>query len=510
MAVQPLAERDQSSMLGSLLKNSNRSLTPAQKQRVLTAYEDNKPTALYLKLATDIALKWKSYTDIADCHLAPTTVGLITQLFKELEGEHGEVFVSRALGYITAARNGLSANELLDILSCDDVVLDDVFQYQSPPVRRLPPLLWLRLKSDLGNYLVEGSTDDTIVYRWYHYLFIEVAKQRYLRELGTQLHQSLANYFMGRWAHSPKPYRSKQTGKTMSALRGVPEQPLILDMNKETNMTINKDGSAIHNKRYNLRTLTELPHHLIEGNMWAEAEEIMCNIPWLEAKCMIGRTYETCLELAQASMKCDTSGNKLDHFYKFMRANSHVLQQQPDLICQQALNQPDTSACCQIAKEYLREHHYRMQCWIDMSKKQTASPLVLTLHHPSAVTLCVLSRQCQYLAAACSDKTLRVWQVANGEHLMTVECDAVAAIFPSHHNWLVVAEHNNLKIFGMGQGGTSKGKLMKVIHVDVDHIPAMFIPKNNKEIHMVSFGKFYKFSSLSGKMLQKKELKVRF
>lgn len=51
------------------------------------------------------------------------------------------------------ARNGLSESELEDILSCDDDVLNDVYQFWKPPLRRLPPLLMARLRTDLQQYL---------------------------------------------------------------------------------------------------------------------------------------------------------------------------------------------------------------------------------------------------------------------------------------------------------------------------------------------------------------------
>lgn len=68
-----------------------------------------------------------------------------------LIAKHGEQFVRRALGYITASKTGLTKSELEDVLSCDDIVLaDEVFKYHVPPIRRLPPLLWTRLRNDLG------------------------------------------------------------------------------------------------------------------------------------------------------------------------------------------------------------------------------------------------------------------------------------------------------------------------------------------------------------------------
>ena len=69
-----------------------------------------------------------------------------------LVSEHGEQLVRRSLGFITASKTGLTKSELEDILSCDDIVLaDEVFKYHVPPIRRLPPSLWTRLRNDLGN-----------------------------------------------------------------------------------------------------------------------------------------------------------------------------------------------------------------------------------------------------------------------------------------------------------------------------------------------------------------------
>ena len=55
------------------------------------------------------------------------------------------------------AKNGLSESELEDILSCDDDVLNDVYVYWTPPIRRLPPLLLVRLRTDLSSYLGKRS-----------------------------------------------------------------------------------------------------------------------------------------------------------------------------------------------------------------------------------------------------------------------------------------------------------------------------------------------------------------
>jgi hypothetical protein len=69
---------------------------------------------------------------------------------------------------------------LEDILSLDDEVLNDVYQYSTPPYRRLPPLIWVRVRADLKDYLTERGAEGTTVLQWYHREFREVAEQRYL------------------------------------------------------------------------------------------------------------------------------------------------------------------------------------------------------------------------------------------------------------------------------------------------------------------------------------------
>jgi len=64
-------------------------------------------------------------------------------------------------GYITASKSGLSEAELEDLLSLDEKVLNDVFQYHLPPVRRIPPLLWTRIRNDLPGELINQSINQS-------------------------------------------------------------------------------------------------------------------------------------------------------------------------------------------------------------------------------------------------------------------------------------------------------------------------------------------------------------
>ena len=231
------------------------------------------PLPLYLKLAFDEALRWKSYTPESDICLEQNVREIIDDMFQRLERRHGKILVSHALAYITASKNGVTEPELEDLLSLDDEVLNDVYQYWTPPVRRLPPLLWIRIRSDIGDYLTERGADGTQVVFWYHRQFIEAARERYLTaKQAKKIHSYMSNYFLGKWSGGvKKPFENKE-GEKKSMDRLVPKQPLMFD---------SREGKEI----FNLRKLSELPFHLLlSENLDKMKEECLCNFEFLLAK----------------------------------------------------------------------------------------------------------------------------------------------------------------------------------------------------------------------------------
>jgi len=266
----PLNEADV--ILDNWLKTANRTILPRQKSYIMETFQ-KCPLPLYLKLAFDEALRWKSFTPASDMYLEPTVREIIDDMFGRMERRHGKVLVSHALAYVTASKNGLTEPELEDLLSLDDDVLNDVYQYWTPPVRRLPPLLWIRIRSDIGDYLIERGADGTQVVFWYHRQFIEAARERYLsEEQSMKIHTNMSEYFLGKWSGGvKKPFVNKE-GKEMSMDRLVPKQPLMFDSRKDKVI-------------YNLRKLSELPFHLLHsGKFDMMREECLCNFEFLSAK----------------------------------------------------------------------------------------------------------------------------------------------------------------------------------------------------------------------------------
>lgn len=276
--------RDTASMiLDAWLKDANHAVTEKQKDLVMAAF-NGCPLPLFLKLSFDESLRWKSYTPVEKAVLKSTVKDSINALFERIERLHGFQLVSHGLAYITAAKNGLSDAELDDVFSIDDEVLNDVYQYWTPPVRRIPPLLWIRIKTDLGSYIVSRGADGVLVNTWYHRQFIETARERYVRpENEAKVHEVLADYFLGKWSGGvAKPVAGKKgdvTEVSDEKDRHVPAQPNIFPKKDEQTKNV-----------YNFRKLNELPRHLIKsGNLQALKDHVIFNFDFLSAKiCALG------------------------------------------------------------------------------------------------------------------------------------------------------------------------------------------------------------------------------
>ncbi|CAH1777750.1 unnamed protein product [Owenia fusiformis] len=263
----------------------NRQLTPEQLNLVITTLQSNEDTLtpLYVKICIDEAALWRSYTALDDCRLQSTVQAAINALFDRIERQHGKTLVSHALGYLTASKNGLSHAEMEDLLSCDEQVLSDVYQYWTPSIRRLPPLLWIRIFTDLSQYLTMQQADGVQVIHWYHRQFIETATKKFLHDNNpafgqpkqfhgsktSYLHENLAYFFLGTWAGVSKPYKNKD-GAIVEADRYLSPQPIEYQPGV-----------------FNLHKLSELPYHLLHAGpkmLDALKSEVILNFSFLLAK----------------------------------------------------------------------------------------------------------------------------------------------------------------------------------------------------------------------------------
>ena len=301
-------------ILDSWLRAANRTILPKQKNYVMESFQ-KCPLPLYLKLSFDEALRWTSYTPYSDIYLEPSVREIIDDLFNRVERRHGKILVSHALAYITASKNGLTESELEDLLSLDDVVLNDVYQYWTPPVRRLPPLLWIRIRSDIGDYLTERGADGTQVVFWYHRQFVEAARERYLADgQAIKIHINMGEYFLGKWSGGvKKPFVNKE-GKEMSMDRLVPKQPLMFDSREDQEI-------------FNLRKLSELPFHLLHsGNLEQMKQECLCNFEFLLAK-LRGTSIQVLISDFSSYLDAKPKDDDVNLLHECLQLCAHSLSQ---------------------------------------------------------------------------------------------------------------------------------------------------------------------------------------
>jgi hypothetical protein len=169
------------------------------------------------------------------------------------------VLVSRSLGYLAAAKNGLSEDELLELLSRDQDVFENFMQraHHTPPEQRLPVVVWSRLYFDLEPYLSERAADGAQLMSFYHRQLREVVAQDYLADdQRRERHAQLAAYF---------------GDDTL--------QPL--EREADGNFTVN------------LRRLSELPYQQTWGELWEGVYETLTDFHFLEMKAAHAGVVET-------------------------------------------------------------------------------------------------------------------------------------------------------------------------------------------------------------------------
>uniref|UniRef100_A0A1I8GHY8 WD_REPEATS_REGION domain-containing protein n=1 Tax=Macrostomum lignano TaxID=282301 RepID=A0A1I8GHY8_9PLAT len=212
MEMEQLTVEEAEKILSSWLAKEGKTLTTPQLEHVLSAF-NCVPLPLQLRLSFHESLNWPP-SFLPREFAAKTLKQSVTFYLSRLESGFGDLLVKRALGYLTAAKNGLTEAELLDILSLDDHVMDVLnFQFHLP-VRRCPPIAWLRLRNALGEFLTEKSVDNCVTIVWAFNMFKEAAAERYLNQKEKPvLHKALAEYFDGMWAgNKRKPHLGNEAG----------------------------------------------------------------------------------------------------------------------------------------------------------------------------------------------------------------------------------------------------------------------------------------------------------
>ncbi len=195
-----LPQADAAAALDDWLHAAQRRLQPAQREYLMAAYA-RSGLPLFLKLAFEHARTWASYSPREEWELGESIEELICGMLQRLslDSNHGSLMVGRSLGYLAAARYGLSEDEMLDLLSSDGEVWEDFDRrtHHAPPEHRLPAIVWSRLYIDLEPYLSERAGPGGALMGFFHRQLAEQAAKRFLAGgQKVQRHEHLSRYFL--------------------------------------------------------------------------------------------------------------------------------------------------------------------------------------------------------------------------------------------------------------------------------------------------------------------------
>ena len=418
--VPQLPSSEATNILEKWLKGSGRSLTQRQQQIVQSVF-DQCSLPLFVKLAFDEVCRWKSYRPEDECVLQLSVREAINSVFQKLEYRHGEVLVSHALRYITQSKHGVSDPEMEDLLSLDDDVLNDVYQYWTPPSRRLPPLLWMRIKADLSSYVVSRGADGVRVNTWYHRQFIETARHRYLsrEEHVTKISKSIGEYFLGTWSSREKPYQDKD-GNDLKADRLVAKQPLVYTSTHSADDTI-----------YNLRKFSELPHSLIGAGMLNSLKEnVLCNYQWLFTKLLATSFRDVITDFNEASEKFPDD-DELVLVREALQLSTSALAQDPSQLASQLVGRL-LDKLKEPGNEYM-EYTRRLVCEQAQHPPQAAlvpdkvcltqpgGAVLHTITAHASFTNVYLTRDKRRIFSASYDGTLKIFDARYGHLIRATE-----------------------------------------------------------------------------------------
>ena len=176
-----LSEEESKQVIKGIVEAQGRTLTEAQVLKIYSEYKENAQP-LTLVVFTHQALEWTSSMAGIELALAHDAKDQFSKKLDDLENRYGPNLVTMFASYVTCVSVGIQERELLDLLSMNTDVLDEVHsgQQDAPEnVLQVPPGLLSRIKYELTNYLEEHRAYGKVVLAWSNRVFYATVADKY-------------------------------------------------------------------------------------------------------------------------------------------------------------------------------------------------------------------------------------------------------------------------------------------------------------------------------------------
>ncbi|GFS29019.1 NACHT and WD repeat domain-containing protein 2 [Trichonephila inaurata madagascariensis] len=285
---------------------TNKKRLSAQEQSMIDEYLKDDTSARYSHLLGLMTTKWAEMLLEKKDEVQKNTEGLIFQYLFHVESHLGVTLITFILGLLIAAKHGISESEMLDLLSCEDSILNLVFFGEQTKVRRIPPVLWASVKNFLNPFLrtqvLGGRTLTMLSCEAYRTII-----KKYLQNKGHTVKASaqlLVDYFFGKWAEGkPKPISPTSE---QSQDRHVLDQPLAYEANP------------------NKRKLEELPYQVLQVND-SIRDNFLFDATWLLYKFCGSDPYQLLEDISNYQRTLPESDKQLELLENVVQLSSYAL-----------------------------------------------------------------------------------------------------------------------------------------------------------------------------------------
>ncbi|XP_053110680.1 uncharacterized protein LOC128326880 isoform X3 [Hemicordylus capensis] len=448
LQIPPLTSGEISLIISSWFKRDHRRLSKHQYDHLMEACTAC-PLPLYLYCAYKESCLWTSFSSKTEACLPPNIPDMYSLILNRLERFHGEQVVKKMAAYMMLSRNGITQEELLDLMSMDEAVILEVVKFQKASVSAFPLVLWMELLDDLGDHLRQQRTDNTYVFTWAHTSLKHFCIERYIKALDSRVsvHTTFADYYLGRIPHDLRKHSE------MSIV-----QPLAWVLNKESKTSY----------IFNIRRLFGTPYHLIKSNnITVLIKECLFNYEFLLHKCWASSIISVEEDL-KAAIKKERTIPDLTLLSEALRLSREVLIQDP----------------CQMASQLIGRLHQIAAADRPVApgdpKKYLYLPVLLSQCQKSSIPVLVPSTSCLIapggllcdflkghldkitaiaetqkeltVATVSSDGTLKMWDLRAGKAVFTLHAVGknISAIAVCLENKLVaVSDKTTIKIWDL-------------------------------------------------------------